>query len=159
VPNSLVRKLEDYVQIRESELIESLQSFLRMKSISKHRNGRNSPLFTRNVDKIGIQTEMWSIEGAFPVVYGEILNPDACKTLFIYGHYDVQPPEPLELWDHDPFDPVIQDGKIMARGATDDKGNLWATIMAVKSLKDNGIPLPINLKFFFEGEEEVKPSL
>lgn len=155
--NGLVETLEKYVNDNKDTLIASLQDFLRIKSISAQNIGMEecAQFLKETMDDIGIETKMLRLEGAFPAVYGEIINPTAEKTLLIYGHYDVQPPEPLELWDSDPFDPVIRDDVIYARGATDDKGNLWATIMAVKCLLDNDIELPINLKFFFEGEEEI----
>src|SRR5699024_1223298 len=90
----------------------------------------------------------------------EVLNPNSTKTLLIYGHYDVQPEDPIELWESDPFIPEIRKGKIYARGATDDKGNLIATILGLKSLLETNGSLPINLKFFFEGEEEIgSPNL
>ena len=155
--NGLVETLEKYVNDNKDTLIASLQDFLRIKSISAQNIGMEecAQFLKETMDNIGIETKMLRLEGAFPAVYGEIINPTAEKTLLIYGHYDVQPPEPLELWESDPFDPVIRDDVIYARGATDDKGNLWATIMAVKCLVDNDIELPINVKFFFEGEEEI----
>lgn len=87
-----------------------------------------------------------------PIVYAEkIVDPNA-PTVLIYGHYDVQPPDPLELWHTPPFEPTIRDGKIYARGASDDKGQIFAHIAAVESLGDR---LPVNVKFLIEGEEEV----
>jgi acetylornithine deacetylase/succinyl-diaminopimelate desuccinylase-like protein len=153
----LLNTLEQYVNENQNDLIESLQQFLRLKSISAQNIGMEecAEFLKNTMDDIGIATKMLRRDHAFPVIYGEVINPSAKKTLLIYGHYDVQPPEPIELWDSDPFDPVIRDGKIYARGATDDKGNLWATIMAVKCLLSNDMQLPINLKFFFEGEEEI----
>lgn len=95
-----------------------------------------------------------------PVVYGEWIVDAALPTALIYGHYDVQPPDPLDLWDSPPFEPVLKDGKIYARGASDDKGNLFVTIKALEALvAQYGAP-PINLKFSFEGEEEIgSPNL
>lgn len=147
----------NYVDQEKEYFIASLFRFLRMKSISAQNVGmKECALFLKEtMDSLGIDTEIWEIEGAYPVIYGELLNPKAEKTLLIYGHYDVQPPEPLELWDSDPFEPEIRDNKIYARGATDDKGNLWATIMALKLLQGNKSTPSINIKFFFEGEEEV----
>ena len=78
----------------------------------------------------------------------------------LYGHYDVQPPDPLDLWTSPPFEPTVRDGYIYARGATDDKGNIFAPLCAIEALaRSNGRP-PINLIFFIEGEEEIgSPSL
>ncbi|MDF2039811.1 M20/M25/M40 family metallo-hydrolase [Cytobacillus oceanisediminis] len=152
-----VETIEKRVEKDLPDLISSLQDFLRIKSISAQNIGMEecASFLLAAMKSIGIECKMLEKEGAFPVIYGEVLNPTAKKTLLIYGHYDVQPPEPLHLWESDPFDPVIREDKIFARGATDDKGNLLATIMAVKCLKDADIPIPINLKFFFEGEEEI----
>ena len=149
--------IKSYVDKEKNHFIKGLSDFLSIKSISAQNIGMEEcAYFLKDaMDSIGIKTELWELEGAYPVIYGECLDPKAEKTLLIYGHYDVQPPEPLELWDSDPFTPMFREGKIYARGATDDKGNLWATIMAIKTLKENNIELPINLKFFFEGEEEV----
>jgi acetylornithine deacetylase/succinyl-diaminopimelate desuccinylase-like protein len=94
------------------------------------------------------------------VVYGEYLAGDGLPTLAIYGHYDVQPPEPLELWKTPPFEPTRIGDYIYARAATDDKGNLVATFKALEALLATGLKPPVNLKFFFEGEEEIgSPSL
>jgi acetylornithine deacetylase/succinyl-diaminopimelate desuccinylase-like protein len=155
--NEAIKRIEENVDKELPNLIASLQEFLRIKSISAQNIGMEEcALFLKDtMESIGIECKILEKQGAFPVVFGQILNPSATKTLLIYGHYDVQPPEPLDLWESDPFDPVIRDGKIYARGSTDDKGNLWATIMAVKCLFEADIQIPINLKFFFEGEEEV----
>lgn len=149
--------LESYVMQNKKTLISRLQDFLRHKSISTQNIGMEecADFLNDSMQKVGIKTKILRRNGAFPAVYGEILNSSAEKTLLIYGHYDVQPPEPMELWETDPFDPQIRDGKIYARGATDDKGNLWATVMAVQSLVECRIDIPINLKFLFEGEEEI----
>ena len=90
-----------------------------------------------------------------PLVYGEWLHAPGAPTVLCYGHYDVQPPEPIELWDSPPFEPTVRDGKIFARGATDDKGQMYTHIKAVEAhLKTMG-KLPVNVKFLVEGEEEV----
>ena len=87
-----------------------------------------------------------------PIVYAEKHVSDGAPTVLIYGHYDVQPPDPLELWDTPPFEPTIRDGKLYARGSSDDKGQIFAHIAAAESLGDK---LPVNVKFVIEGEEEV----
>jgi len=93
--------------------------------------------------------------GGNPIVYGDWLHAPGAPTILCYGHYDVQPPEPLELWDSPPFEPTIRDGKIYARGATDDKGQMYTHVKAVEAhLKGVG-KLPVNVKFLIEGEEEV----
>jgi len=93
-----------------------------------------------------------------PLVYAEWLNAPGKPTVLIYGHYDVQPVDPIELWDTPPFEPTIRNGKIYARGATDDKGQVYMHIKSVEAyLKVNG-KLPVNVKFIIEGEEEIGSS-
>ena len=95
-----------------------------------------------------------------PVVYGSYHVSDSAPTVLIYGHYDVQPPEPLEGWDSPPFEPRIADGVIYARGATDDKGQVYAHIKGVEALLETGGVPDVNVKFLVEGEEEIgSPSL
>src|SRR5690606_27810305 len=93
--------------------------------------------------------------GGHPVVYGEWLHAPGKPTIMIYGHFDVQPVDPLHLWDSPPFEPVIKDGRLYARGASDDKGNMFVPILAVEALLKSEGKLPVNVKFFFEGQEEI----
>jgi acetylornithine deacetylase/succinyl-diaminopimelate desuccinylase-like protein len=90
-----------------------------------------------------------------PLVYGEWLGAPGKPTVLIYGHYDVQPPDPYELWDNDPFDPVIKDGNIYARGSDDNKGQNLVHIKSVEAYLKTEKKLPVNVKFLIEGEEEV----
>jgi acetylornithine deacetylase/succinyl-diaminopimelate desuccinylase-like protein len=103
-------------------------------------------------------TKIYTTPG-HPIVYGE-KNVDPSKpTVLVYGHYDVQPPDPLELWHSGPFEPVIKDGKIYARGACDDKGQFFMHVKALEVMNNSGT-LPCNIKFLIEGEEEVgSPNL
>jgi acetylornithine deacetylase/succinyl-diaminopimelate desuccinylase-like protein len=95
-----------------------------------------------------------------PVVFGNWHVDDSKPTALIYGHYDVQPPDPLDLWTTPPFEPDIRDGRIFARGAADDKGNLFMPVKAVEAFSNTLGKPPINLKFIFEGEEEIgSPNL
>lgn len=97
--------------------------------------------------------------GGHPVVYGEWLSAPGKPTVLVYGHYDVQPADPLDEWNSDPFDPVIQDDNIYARGASDMKGQLLAHLAAIEALAQQG-GLPVNVKYLLEGEEEIgSPSL
>ena len=94
-----------------------------------------------------------------PVVYGEKITDPGKPTVLVYGHYDVQPPDPLELWHSGPFEPVIKDGKIFARGSADDKGQFYMHVKALETMVKTG-PLPTNIKFIIEGEEEIgSPNL
>jgi len=93
----------------------------------------------------------------YPVVYGEKIVDPAKPTVLVYGHYDVQPPDPLDLWDSPPFEPVIKDEKIYARGASDDKGQAYMHVKAIEAMIANDM-LPCNVKIIIEGEEEVGSS-
>ena len=94
-----------------------------------------------------------------PIVYGELITDPSRPTVLVYGHYDVQPPDPLELWHSGPFEPVIKEGKIYARGACDDKGQFYMHVKALETMVQTG-SLPTNIKFLIEGEEEVgSPNL
>lgn len=93
--------------------------------------------------------------GGHPVVYGEWLHAPGKPTVLIYGHFDTQPVDPLELWDHPPFEPIIINDRVYARGASDDKGNMLTPILAAEALLKTEGGLPLNVKFFLEGQEEI----
>lgn len=106
------------------------------------------------MNKGGLKTERIETSG-LPLVYAEDLSAGKeAATVLIYGHYDVQPVDPLELWKSPPFEPTIRDGQVYARGAVDDKGQIFYAVMAALCWKSLGIPLKVNLKFCIEGEEE-----
>ncbi|HEX9749944.1 MAG TPA: dipeptidase [candidate division Zixibacteria bacterium] len=103
---------------------------------------------------MGCQARIYETPG-HPLVYGEWLGAKGRPTVLFYGHYDVQPPDPLELWHSQPFEPTVRDGNVYARGASDDKGQFLANVLGVESFfQTNGGP-PVNVKFLIEGEEEV----
>ena len=98
--------------------------------------------------------------GGHPVVYADWLHAPGKPTILIYGHFDTQPVDPIELWDSPPFEPVVKDGRVYARGASDDKGNMLAPILALEALLQTTGGLPVNVKCFFEGQEEIgSPTL
>lgn len=150
-----------YVDAASEHLIQDLCDLLAQPSISAQNVGMEecaSHLATM-MRNAGISSEIIPTEG-YPVVCGELHSSDDLPTLVIYGHYDVQPPEPLELWKTPPFEPTRIGNYIYARAATDDKGNLVATVKAVQAILAADLKLPVNVKFFFEGEEEIgSPSL
>ena len=134
--------------------------FLRFKSISADPKfaaemARCAEWLTVYIgQKTGMQTECIKTEG-YPLVYAEDLRAGpAAPTVLIYGHYDVQPVDPLELWHNDPFEPTERDGKIYARGAVDDKGQIFYAITALRAWHELGRAFPMNLKLCVEGEEE-----
>ena len=93
--------------------------------------------------------------GGHPVVYADWLHAPGKPTVMIYGHFDVQPADPLDLWTSPPFEPAIRDGKVFARGACDDKGNMLVPILALEAMLATAGVLPVNVKVFFEGQEEI----
>src|SRR5947208_15605567 len=107
------------------------------------------------MEMAGVKTKILSVKNGNPVVYGEAKSKSSSKTLLIYGHYDVQRPEPLEKWVSGPFDAKMQGMKIVSRGAADSKNNVTSFIKATECfLKATGV-VPLNLKFIVEGEEEI----
>ena len=107
------------------------------------------------MERIGLGNAQILPTDGHPAVYSEWLNAPGKPTILIYGHYDVQPVDPVELWDSPPFEPVIKDGKIFARGSADDKGQIYIHLKAIESLLTTVGSLPINVKLIFEGEEEI----
>jgi acetylornithine deacetylase/succinyl-diaminopimelate desuccinylase-like protein len=150
--DTIKQKLEE----AKEEHLETFYNLVRQKSISAQNIGIQecADLVESLMKDAGIETRQMKTEGN-PVVYGEVIHPDNDFTVLFYGHYDVQPPEPLELWETDPFEPTIREGKIYGRGTGDNKGQFLAHILAVKTLLDLEEKLPINVKFLIEGEEEV----
>ena len=148
--------MDDFIMEHRDAYMEQLSNFLKQKSISTDRDAiRNcANVLKGDMEALGIHTQIMET-GGNPVVYGEILNDKNRFTLLIYGHYDVQAVEPLDLWDSDPFEPEIRDGRIFARGAGDNKGQLMAQLLGIKTYQELYGELPINIKFVFEGEEEL----
>ncbi len=150
--NALYRHIDSH----EQEYVEDLARLCRQPSISAQCVGLEemAELCARMMEAYGLKTQLWSVPGGPPVVYGECTGRSA-TTLLVYHHYDVQPPEPLELWDSPPFEPAVREGKLYGRGAVDNKGALMTRLAAVKAYRDLYGELPISVKFFVEGEEEV----
>jgi len=158
---------EAYLEEHNDRHVEELFDLLRIPSISslpEHKGDvrRAAEWVADALRTVGVPTVEIMPSAGNPVVYGEWTVDPAKPTALIYGHYDVQPADPLDLWETPPFEPTIRDGKIYARGSSDDKGNLFVPIKALEALvrtNSTGQP-PINLKFTIEGEEEVgSPNL
>ena len=144
--------------------LEDLFSFLRFASISTDSNHSGdvracAEWLIEKLNHIGLDTELHET-AQHPIVIARNPHVEGRKTCLIYGHYDVQPVDPVELWDSPPFEPEIRDGRIWARGATDNKGQMLAHILGVEeTIHEDGV-LPVNLIFLFEGEEEIgSPNL
>ncbi len=150
----------NYFEQRHGEYLEGLKTFLRIPSISTLSENkpdiRRAAEFVRGeLERAGLEhAELIEGEGN-PLVYGEWTGAPGKPTLLLYGHYDVQPPDPLEEWKTPPFEPDIRDGNIYARGSADDKGQTYILIKAVEGLLKQHGKLPVNVKFLVEGEEEV----
>ena len=150
----------NYYQQHHSDYLEGLKAFLRIPSIStlsEHKPDiQRAAEFVRNeLQKAGLQ-QAQLIEGkGNPLVYAEWLGAPGKPTILFYGHYDVQPPDPLDEWKSPPFDPAIRNDNIYARGSADDKGQTYILIKAVEGLLKQHGRLPVNVKFLIEGEEEV----
>jgi len=151
---------QTYLDEQQNRFTEELLDFLKIPSISSLAENlpdveRAGQWVADRLKGAGLENVEVMPTGGHPVVYGDWLNAPGKPTLLIYGHFDTQPVDPLELWDSPPFSPVIKDNKVFARGATDDKGNMLVPILAVEALLKTEGELPVNVKFIFEGQEEI----
>ncbi len=160
-----MKAITSYIKENETRYIEELKEFLRIPSISalpeNNKDMQKAASFVADkLKSAGLsKVNIYQTEG-HPIVYGEWLGAPGKPTVLIYGHYDVQPVDPLDLWNTPPFEPVIKDNKLWARGATDDKGQLFVHIKSVEAYFKNTGALPLNIKFLLEGEEEIgSPNL
>ncbi len=159
-----MENLKNYIQSNSARFLEELFGLIRIPSISSESLHKEDMVLTAQyvVDQLikagADKAEIMPTTG-HPVVYGEKIIDPAKPTILVYGHYDVMPVDPLELWDSPPFEPEIRDGKIFARGAVDDKGQLFMQVKAFEYLVSTG-QLQFNIKFMIEGEEEMgSPAL
>jgi acetylornithine deacetylase/succinyl-diaminopimelate desuccinylase-like protein len=156
---------KSYLDEQQSRFTDELLEFLRIPSISALPEAaadvrRAGEWVATRMRAAGIEGVRVMETGGHPVVYGEWLHAPGKPTIMIYGHFDTQPADPLNLWTSPPFEPEIRDGKVYARGASDDKGNMLPPILAVEALLKTEGALPLNVKFFFEGQEEIgSPTL
>lgn len=145
-------------QAQKDQANAELFEFLRIPSVSadparKGDMSKAAEFLRAKLDKLGFAARVEATAG-HPIVYAERLGAAGKPTVLIYGHYDVQPEAPLEEWVTPPFEPTVRNGRIYARGATDDKGQAYAHVLGAELLLQNG-ELPVNVKFLLEGEEEV----
>ena len=151
--------MNNYLEANKDRMLEELFTLLRIPSVSA------DPAFSEHVFataefvkeqliKAGADKVEICQTAGFPIVYGEKIIDPSKPTVLCYGHYDVQPADPIDLWDSPPFEPVIKDGKIYARGSADDKGQMYMQVKAFEMMMQNN-SLPCNVKFMIEGEEEV----
>jgi acetylornithine deacetylase/succinyl-diaminopimelate desuccinylase-like protein len=156
----LMEAWETYLTEHRERFLRELSEFLSIPSISSLPDRipdvrRAAAWVTDRLKAAGIQKVSIEETGGHPVVYGQWLKAPGHPTVLVYGHFDVQPVDPVELWTHPPFEPVMKEGRIYARGASDDKGNMLLPILAAEALLKTSGAVPVNLKFFFEGQEEI----
>ncbi len=160
-----MNSIKQYIEENKQRFLDELIELIKIPSISadsKYEKDviKNAEVIKTSLEKAGCDTvEVCKTEG-YPIVYGEKIIDKNLPTVLVYGHYDVQPPDPLDLWDSPPFEPVIKktdkhpEGAIFARGACDDKGQLYMHVKALEFMTSTN-QLPCNIKFMIEGEEEV----
>ena len=155
---------KDYQDKNKDRFLEELIALLRIPSVSARSEHKQDMLlcaeaFKTALEEAGAGKAVVYPTAGHPIVYGEKIGVPGGPTVLVYGHYDVQPPDPLELWHSGPFDPVIKDGRLYARGSADDKGQVYMHVKAFEMLMRTNT-LPCNIKFIIEGEEEVgSPNL
>jgi len=155
-----LEKVVSYINSHRDNYVEELKEFLKIPSISTL--AENKPDMIKAADFVagklrsaGMQNVKIIETKGHPLIYADWLNAPGKPTVLIYGHYDVQPVDPINLWNSPPFEPTIKDGKIYARGATDDKGQIYMHIKTVEAFMKTEGTLPLNVKFIIEGEEEI----
>jgi len=162
---NLSQTLDAYFTENREKHLEELNEFLRIPSISslsEHKQDIQSAAewLADKLQKLNIENVSVDATAGHPVVYGEWLHAEGKPTILFYGHYDVQPVDPLHLWESEPFNPVIRDNKLFARGASDDKGQVFMHLKMIEALFATEGTLPVNVKFIYEGEEEIgSPNL
>src|SRR5688500_3001996 len=149
-----------YLRANAARFEEELLDFLRIPSISALPENASdvraaAEWLERRLTSAGVNGARVLETGGHPVVYGEWTGAPGKPTVLLYGHFDVQPVDPLHEWETPPFEPTVRDGRVYARGATDDKGNLFLSLLAVEALLKTAGKLPVNVKFLLEGQEEI----
>lgn len=157
---SHLQSLDTYFSQHRSQHLEELFEFLSIPSISSLSEHKSDMVQAANwlanaLKKLNIENVSIDETKGHPVVYGEWLHAEGKPTILFYGHYDVQPVDPLNLWDSEPFQPEIRDNKLYARGASDDKGQVFMHLKMIEALFATEGTLPVNVKFIYEGEEEI----
>lgn len=155
-----LKSVVDYINSNKQNYVTELMEFLRIPSISTSEANnkdmkRGAEFVLKKLKDAGMENAKVIKTDMHPLVYADWLHAPGKPKVLIYGHYDVQPVDPIELWKSAPFDPTIRNGKLYARGATDDKGQMYMHIKSVEAFLKMKGTLPVNVKFILEGEEEV----
>ncbi|MCB0731245.1 MAG: dipeptidase [Ignavibacteriae bacterium] len=158
-----VQEVIKHIEENSDNYVNELKDYLRIPSISTLSSYKKemlncSKFVSKKLKDAGMNSVKIIPTKGHPLVYGEWLKAPGKPTVLIYGHYDVQPVDPIKLWKSDPFEPVIKDGKIWARGANDNKGQNFVHIKSVEAFMKTKKKLPVNVKFLIEGEEEIGSS-
>ena len=153
------QSIESYLDAHREERLESYKELLRIPSIStlpEHKPDieRAARWIADEMTRIGLENAAILPTVGHPLVYADWLHAEGAPTILVYCHYDVQPVDPIELWETAPFEPFVRDGRMVGRGAADDKGQLHMHLKAAEAILATRGRLPVNLKFLFEGEEE-----
>src|SRR5271168_2508176 len=150
----------DFLQWSEERIVEELSAFARIPSVST--DPAYAPHIAAAVDFVAAQLREAGLEhveilrhGGPPAIYADWLHAPGAPTILIYGHYDVQPPDPLSAWTSPPFEPTLRDGRLYGRGTTDNKGPMLIPIKVAEAFMRTSGRLPVNVKFIIEGEEEI----
>src|SRR5918996_2595216 len=155
-----IDKVVDYINVQRDRYVDELKQYLAIPSVSalpQHQPDvrRAAEWSAEHMKNIGLENVRLFDTPGNPIVYGEWLNAPGAPTILFYGHYDVQPVDPVELWESPPFEATVRDGEIYARGSADDKGQIFMHFKAIEAhIKQTG-KLPVNMKVILEGEEEV----
>lgn len=157
-----MQNIKEYVETNKQRFLDELFELLRFPSVSADQKyagdvRRTAEFVAQKLRDAGADNVEVCETAGHPIVYGEKITDPSKPTVLVYGHYDVQPADPLELWETPPFEPTVRDGKIFARGACDDKGQFYMHVKAFELMLKQG-DLPTNIKFMIEGEEEVGSS-
>ena len=150
----------NYARQNHPRFLDELKALLRIPSIStlpEHKGDcrKAAEVLAAELKRIGMENVRLIETGGHPLVYADWLHAAGKPTVLVYGHYDVQPPDPLDEWLTPPFEPTERDGNLYARGSADDKGQVWAQVKALESLMAANGALPLNVRVLLEGEEEV----
>jgi len=150
-----MKEFDAYVEANAERFIDEVKEFCRQPSIAAQDIGLDemAALVRARLERLGADVRLIPVKDGPPVIFGEL--GEGPRTLLVYNHYDVQPPDPLDEWQSAPFDPQVREGKLFARGVADNKGDLLARVHAVEAYRATVGDLPLKVKWFIEGEEEV----
>jgi len=157
--------VQEYIDQNIETFQKQLFELLRIPSVSTDSSKKSdvqeaANFLSSQLKEIGLDKVTVHKTPGHPIITAEKTLHSDRPTVLIYGHYDVQPPDPEELWDTPPFEPTVKDGRVYARGASDDKGQSFTHLKSVESYLKTGTELPVNVKFILEGEEEIgSPNL